>query len=151
MGKLLILIGLAGVLLCGSVEAQERRFGLGYMIGDPTGLSLKLWTGQKTAFDAAAEWSTDEKGIVYLHADYLIHSFNLFKVSRGSLPFYYGLGGTVRLVKNERAGVRIPLGLAYIVEGGAVDFFVELVPFIIVSPDNDFRIHSGLGARYFFK
>ncbi|MGM0569025.1 MAG: hypothetical protein ACQESB_07420, partial [Elusimicrobiota bacterium] len=151
MGKLLVLTGLLGVLLCGNVAARERNFGLGVIVGDPTGVSAKLWTGQKTAFDAAAEWSADENGISYLHANYLIHSFNLLKVKRGSLPFYYGVGGTVRLVNSEKSGVRIPLGLAYIFEGGGVDFFVELVPLVILSPDNDFSINSALGLRYFFR
>ena len=151
MGKLLVLTGLLGMLLCGSIEARERKFGLGVIVGDPTGVSAKLWTGQKTAFDAAAAWSSDENGISYLHADYLMHSFNLLQVERGSLPFYYGVGGTVRMVKSKKSGIRIPLGFAYIFEGGGVDFFVELVPLIILSPDNDFSINSGLGLRYFFR
>lgn len=34
----------------GSV-AQERRFGLGVIIGEPTGVSAKLWTSPVNAFD----------------------------------------------------------------------------------------------------
>ncbi len=151
MSKVFLLTVLAGLFLCGSIEARERSFGLGIMLGEPTGLSAKLWTGEKTAFDAGAAWSISENGAAYLHANYLLHNFNLLTVERGSFPFYYGIGGAVRVAKNERAGVRIPLGLAYIIEGGAVDIFLEIVPLIVLVPDTNFSIHSGLGVRYFFE
>ena len=151
MSKVFVLTGLVGVLLGGSIAAQERGFGLGIILGEPTGLSAKLWTGAKTAFDAAAAWSIDEKDTSYLHADYLVHNFNLLTLERDSLPFYYGIGGTVRLTKNERAGIRLPLGLAYIFEDAGVDIFLEVVPLFFVLPDTNFSINSGLGIRYFFR
>jgi hypothetical protein len=35
-------------------------FGLGVIVGNPTGLSFKVWTGGSSAFDAAAAWSLDD-------------------------------------------------------------------------------------------
>src|ERR1041384_2381931 len=32
-------------------RAQERAFGLGVIVGEPTGLSAKLWTSSTNAFD----------------------------------------------------------------------------------------------------
>jgi len=40
----------------GSV-AQERGFGLGVIIGEPTGISAKLWTSPVNAFDFGLGWS----------------------------------------------------------------------------------------------
>ncbi len=38
-------------------NAQERKFGLGVMIGEPTGFSAKLWTSNSNAFDFGLGWS----------------------------------------------------------------------------------------------
>jgi hypothetical protein len=37
--------------------AQERNFGLGVIVGEPTGLSAKLWTSNTGALDFGLGWS----------------------------------------------------------------------------------------------
>ncbi len=32
-------------------QDQEKDLGIGFMVGEPTGLSLKSWTGGNNAFD----------------------------------------------------------------------------------------------------
>jgi len=39
------------LLLVQTSYAQERTFGLGVMLGEPTGFSAKLWTSNSNAFD----------------------------------------------------------------------------------------------------
>ncbi|MBA3051979.1 hypothetical protein KJ959_00545 [bacterium] len=159
MRKLMVFVSLAAVLLCGNASAQTGDYELGVILGEPTGLSAKLWTGDTTAIDGALAWSTgrDNNDNLYFHADYLIHNFNLIKVEEGKLPLYYGVGGKFRLRHDTsaasddfRTGVRIPVGLDYIFKGGKVDIFFEIVPVFIIAPDSDFDINSGLGIRYHF-
>lgn len=44
-------------LFAGIASAQGRNFGLGVVIGAPTGISAKVWTSGTTAVDFALGWS----------------------------------------------------------------------------------------------
>lgn len=134
-------------------RAHGGQFGLGVIIGEPTGISGKLWTGSLTAVDMAAAWSLDEPNELHLHADWLFHSFGIIKVEKGSLPIYYGVGGRVMFAEGNRddhVGIRIPVGLAYIFATAPVDIFLEVVPILDLTPDTDLEVNAGIGVRYFF-
>lgn len=150
MVKSFVFVGLVALLLCGNASAQDRGFGLGIILGEPTGLSAKLWTGNSTAIDGAVSWSSGRNNVLHLHADYLIHNFNLIKVEKGEFPFYYGIGGRVKLTSDPTVGVRIPVGLEYIFASAPVGIFLEIVPVLDLVPNSDFDINAGLGVRYFF-
>lgn len=135
--------------------AQHGDFGLGVIIGEPTGLSWKIWTGGKTGLAGAAAWSLGRRDAFHLHADYLFHNFNLFSVSKGKLPFYYGLGFRLLFHEREddnhtRAGVRIPLGIEYIFASPSLGAFIEIVPILDLSPRTDFDLNAAIGIRYYF-
>lgn len=131
-------------------NAQDRGFGLGIILGEPTGVSGKLWTSGENAFDFAAAWSFQGDGNLLLQADYVWHIFRLIPVSEGKLPFYVGVGGEVILANDPVIGVRVPLGLDYMFSNAPVDIFVELVPILRLAPSTDFDFAGGLGARYWF-
>lgn len=101
-------------LQMGSAPAASG-FGAGFILGEPTGLSLKGWLSRNTAldFDVGGEW--ERRSAVQLNADYLIHSFDLIHVDRGELPVYFGLGGRLGFPEHRdtRAGFRFPAGIAY--------------------------------------
>jgi len=140
--------------------AQERGFGLGVVAGEPTGISLKNWQSRNTALAGAIAWSFAGNDYIQLHGDYLSHNFSLLKVEKGQLPFYYGIGGRLKLInidnkKDEgngktRVGVRIPLGLAYLFEKVTLDLFVEVVPVLDLVPETEFDLNAAIGLRYFF-
>jgi hypothetical protein len=56
MGKW-ILIALLPLLAASAAKAQGRNFGMGLVLGDPTGLSAKYWTSATTALDFAVGWT----------------------------------------------------------------------------------------------
>ena len=134
-----------------SSSAQERGFGLGIILGEPTGVSGKLWTSGENAFDFAAAWSFQGDGNLLLQADYVWHIFRLISVESGKLPFYVGVGGRVIFSDDANIGVRVPLGLDYIFSNAPVDIFVEVVPILDLAPSTDFDFGAGIGARYWFK
>ncbi len=131
-------------------SAQDKGFGMGIILGEPTGLSAKLWTSGDNAFDFAAAWSLKGDGALLLQADYVWHFFNLIPVSSGKLPLYVGIGGRVVLADDPQLGVRIPLGIDYLFASAPLDVFAELVPILDLSPATDFGVGGGIGIRYWF-
>jgi hypothetical protein len=139
---------------------QDRGFGVGIIVGEPTGISLKNWQGKSKALDGALAWSFAGDDFMQLHGDYLSHNFSLLNVEKGQLPFYYGIGGRLRFVdhgdKTEkrdnktRLGVRLPLGFAYLFEKTTLDIFVEVVPILDLVPETEFDLNAAIGIRYFF-
>ena len=146
--KKLILIAIATIVSL-NVASQDKGFGLGVLIGEPTGLSAKLWTSEKTAIDAGVAWSFVNSGFLHIHADMLIHSF-LIDVDKGKLPLYFGIGGKLVLANDLGLGVRIPLGMAYLFDSAPIDIFLELVPVLDLVPATAFSFEGGIGVRYFF-
>lgn len=132
------------------VFAQDSGFGLGAVFGEPTGLSAKLWTSEKTAVDGALAWSFAGSGYLHLHADFLVHNFNLINVSEGKLPFYFGIGAFVNLASDLGLGIRIPVGLAYHFDSAPLDIFAEVAPGLSLLPGTDFYFGGGIGVRYYF-
>lgn len=147
--KKLILISIVALFSVG-LFAQGSGFGLGAIFGEPTGLSAKMWTGEKTAIDGALAWSFSGFGFLHVHADFLIHNYDLISVSEGKLPLYFGLGAFVNFASDLGLGVRVPLGLAYQFEGAPLDIFAEITPGLSLLPGTDFYFGGGIGVRYFF-
>jgi hypothetical protein len=130
--------------------AQDQDLGLGFMVGEPTGISFKKWVGSTTAFDGAVGWSFSGQDRLHLHVDYLVHNFDLIKVEKGRLPVYFGIGARLKLEDRTKFGVRIPIGVCYLFEKATLDAFFELVPIFDLVPDTDFRISGSIGIRYYF-
>jgi len=137
-----------------SFASAQGKFGLGIILGEPTGISGKIWMGEKTAWDAALAWSSsnygNDNGAMHVHVDYLLHYYSLINAPSGKLPFYYGIGAKVTLANDTYVGVRVPLGLDWIFAGPPLDVFLELVPTLNIVPGMDFGINAGIGIRYNF-
>lgn len=136
------------MILVKPITAQDHGFGLGIILGEPTGVSAKLWTSKDNAFNFAAAWSFKGDGNLLLQADYVWHFF--IPVSSGKLPFYIGIGGRVVLADDPLFGARIPIGLDYLFASAPIDVFVEIVPILDFVPETDFSVNGGLGVRYWF-
>jgi hypothetical protein len=132
--------------------ARKDGFGLGVIIGEPTGPSFKVWTGNKTAIDGAVAWSLDGNDDMHLHMDYLIHDFSIAKVDKGRFPLYYGIGGRIRFHdgnQDDQIGVRIPVGMAYLFAKSQLELFFEVVPIVDLAPDTELDFNSGVGIRFY--
>jgi hypothetical protein len=143
--------------------AQERAFGLGVMLGEPSGFSAKYWTSSDNAFDFGLGWSLGGDRIgrfdgnyvggrrIHIHIDYLWHAFEIIPADV-RLPIYYGVGGRF----NDGAGydgslaIRGVFGLAWLPREAPVDVFLEIVPSIQFTSPKGFAMEAGIGARYFF-
>jgi hypothetical protein len=148
-----VLLSLTVLLFWGTIstaDAQNRHSNteLGIILGEPTGLSLKMWQSDNTAIDAAVAWSFGDSGSVHLHADYLRH--NWLDVDTGGLAFYYGLGARARFSDdNSRFGARIPVGLQYLFPDTRLTMFFEVAPTLDLAPETSFGVNGGIGVRIF--
>jgi hypothetical protein len=133
---------LVSVLLCGTAVAKEGGLGLGVILGEPTGISGKLWLRGGTAIDGAAAWSFSETSEMHLHADYLRHGL------RGELRLFYGFGVRAKLEEDRRVGIRFPVGIVYMTEA-PLDAFLEAAPILDLAPSTDFSLNAAIGFRFF--
>jgi hypothetical protein len=149
MKRIFILISLL-FLLTNTTHSQYKKFGLGIILGEPTGLNAKLKTSFYNSFNFAAAWSFKEDEHLLLQTDYVWYNFDLIKVESGKLPLYFGVGGRIIFFREPLVGVRVPVGLNYQFENAPIDIFAELVPVLDVLPSTKFNFAGGLGVRFWF-
>lgn len=137
-----------------TAEAQRAgsgNFGIGIMVGEPTGIAPKLWLNQESAIAGGIAWAFSGEASMHLHADFINHVHGLVDVEGGMLSFYYGMGGRLLLRENSsKIGMRFPIGLNYILSGSSIEFFLEIVPVFNLLPSTDFSGNGGIGFRYYF-
>ena len=133
-----------------TTSAQDGKFGLGVVLGEPTGVSAKLWLGQTSAVDGVVAWSFVNNPSVTIHADYLFHFFDVFPIEKGRLPLYVGIGGTISISPDPDVGVRIPFGATYLFDTAPLDIFLEAAPIFLLLPATTFDFSGGLGIRFYF-
>lgn len=148
------------------VEAQDRRFGLGVVVGEPTGISAKYWTSNSEALSFGVGWYARHAAWIrrfdgyyyyytgtrfHIHADYLWHDFDAIR-SAERFPLYYGVGARLETggMESPAAGVRGVFGIAWMPRSTPLDVFVEIAPTILLAPSPGVGIGAGLGVRYFF-
>lgn len=151
MLKYSILLLIILVAFCSAAGTAQEGFGIGIILGEPTGISFKNWLSPNHAIDGAAAWSFEGHDAFHLHVDYLFHHDNLAKVEGGKLLFYYGIGGRLKMQDRSRLGVRIPFGAAYLLRASPLDFFLEIVPIMDLAPETELEFNGGFGIRLYFK
>ncbi|HOW86820.1 MAG TPA: hypothetical protein P5119_10290 [Candidatus Aminicenantes bacterium] len=150
MKKVALILVLFGCLAAPILAESKHNIGVGVILGEPTGLSFKLWSKQTVAWDAGAAWSFVNGGYLQVHSDFLLHNFSLFKVETGRMSLFYGLGGRVKFADDTTVSIRVPVGLAYEFEKTPVEIFVEVVPMLDLIPATEFQMAGAVGFRYYF-
>lgn len=152
MLKYIVLLATIVAGSCIGAGTAQEGFGIGIILGEPTGISFKNWLSPSTAIDGAAAWSFEGHDALHLHADYLFHSDKLANdFEGGKLLLYYGIGARLKLQNNSRLGIRIPFGVEYLLNASPLDFFLELVPIMDLAPETELQFNGGFGVRLFFK
>jgi hypothetical protein len=149
------------VLLCGMIRTgwagpsqpgTARDFGVGAIVGDPTGLTAKYWFTNTRAVDMALAWDlSGDDDRMEIHADHLWHFDLNMNRMQGRLPLYVGLGGRLLTGHDARLGVRIPFGISYLFAQVPIELFGEIAPLLDVTPDSDTSVNGGVGVRFYFK
>lgn len=143
--------------LAAPAAAETTAFGLGIIIGEPTGVGMKAHLNSGNALAFGVAWSLEDENQLHVHCDYLYHNYDLIFVEEGELPLYFGVGGRIKINEDKNGesgddnlGVRFPVGLAYIFEDAPFDIFLEIVPILDLTPDTDFDLNGAIGGRFWF-
>lgn len=147
----LLLFTLFFITLTAVSYSQTRGFGLGIIVGEPTGISAKYWLSSQNALDFGLGYSFVRKGRLHFHMDYLFHHQNIFRAEE-NFALYYGPGFRLRTVEGDdaRLGARFGVGLVWLPRNAPVDVFVEIAPILDIIPATRFQVNAGLGFRFFF-
>ena len=154
-----------------SASGSSGNLGLGIMLGEPTGLTLKNWLSSTRAFDLGVTYSFGNYFAVL--GDYLFHFPGAFSSSArsdvandfvpylgiGAIAFFdTGSNGIERngffrrndLGSSVGLGVRIPLGLEFLPRSAPIGIFAEIVPGLGVIPSTFGFIEGVVGGRFYF-
>jgi len=136
---------------------RNTGFGLGLIVGAPTGISGKYWLNKVNAIDAAIAWSLGSGSDFILHGNYLWHLFNQIKMKEDHLDVYYGIGGRILFIDKDRGkkddikfGPRAPAGLRYEFKEVPIEVFTEIAIILNLIQSVDIDLNIGIGGRYFF-
>ena len=152
-------------LLVGTARAEpveKGSFGIGLVIGEPTGIAAKLYLDDDTAIQGAVGGAFIGGGIV-VQADYLLHPWILEDRDSFTMPLYLGPG--VRFINYRggsdtdyfAVGLRAVVGILFDFKEVPLDVFLEIAGvgewgFGGAEEDNGLApgFEAGLGARYYF-
>lgn len=152
--KKIVILSIAiiySLILLNSAQAQERTFGIGGIIGDPDGISVKAWLSESTAIAGAISVDLGENySWLSVHADFLKQN-TVVTWEEALLQTHYG--GGVRIVSGDfqdYIALRAPVGIDVNAIDAPVEVFMEVVPTIDVDPEFYFYFSGAMGFRYFF-
>lgn len=148
-----ILIGILFFLLVSSYsfarERKNRNFGLGVVIGAPTGFTGKLWYNKTNAMQVNLAWAFSSD--FQMNVDYLWHRDGIFKVPEGRMPLYFGPGLRAQFGRyGTTLGISGVIGFEYIFQKEPFEIFLELSPAVLIVPATTAVLDGGFGFRYYF-
>ncbi len=132
-------------------------FGVGGILGEPIGASVKFFPSQTTAIQAHLGYSFPDESLA-LTTDLL---FSLLTILDDGYPFelkwYAGVGimtgqRSFNMNSPKRAyfGGRIPTGLVMLLETVPIEIFAEFAVGFLFTPKTGIDFDGGVGARYCF-
>jgi hypothetical protein len=140
-------------LLTLAVPAGAQRVpgdvGLGVHVGQPTGVTLKVYN-EVTSVDFLAAWDLDDFFFLNIHAIYDVHLND-----EGTVHFYYGPGGYIGIRDRREGlddeveiGVSVNFGLDFMIR--KFEIFVQGTPRLSLVESTNFDMGGGVGFRVYF-
>ncbi len=140
--------------------AEKGAFGVGIILGEPTGVCAKLYLKDDRAIQGAVGSAFVNEGL-QLHEEYVFHPWILQDKESFVLPVYLGPGlrvidysGSEGGKSHLALGVRGVIGLLFDFKKVPLDAFLE----VAAVPEYDFGsgkgfgigFNAGAGVRYYF-
>jgi hypothetical protein len=153
-----VLILLALIFFISSIDmrADEKKAGIGFILGEPCGITGKFFFDETHTIDLGFGAVIDDG--YYVYGDYLRHFDNAMPLK--NLSIYFGLGPGLHHHDSDHYRkhddhhndfeIRVPIGVEYTFSKVPLGAFVELVPALIIIPHIDFEFRGGIGMRYYF-
>lgn len=137
-------------LLLSQSTWAANDLGVGFIVGDPVGVSVKKWLGNDKAIDGAAGWSFGKDPHLILQSTYLWNLENaLYFNDTHPLDMYFGVGGRLDFDSEIEIAGRAPLGLSYYFNDRNAEAFAEFAILFNLVPKTDFGAQAGIGLRIY--
>jgi hypothetical protein len=147
--------------------STDKSFGVGLMVGAPSGLTAKYYldTPLALAFGLGSSHYGHHDGRndryhndgIHFHTDVLWHPVVLMSDGAIQLPLHIGIGGQIRNHGNadnntdhSHLGARVPFGISVDFQRVPLDIFFELAFALEFVDSSHSYITGSLGARYYF-
>ncbi len=155
-GKSTVILSLILVFTACTAARAAGDFGLGIILGDPSGITGKYFISKTDAIDGGIGDAMGDG--FYLYGDYLRHfpgvipvrEMNLYIGGGGAFHHYHHDRKDKEDIDENRIELRMPFGVNYMFAKIPLEAFVELAPALSIVPHVDFDIRGGLGVRYYF-
>lgn len=149
---LAFLLGLCASTLPAHAQRTSGAVGLGGQIGEPTGVTLKVYNANSPSYDFLAAWDLDDFFFLNVHA--LFEDDIAASNVDPDLNWFIGPGGFIGVSDapgNDEAiiGGSGTIGLN-LVFNRRVELYAQVTPRITLIPDTDGDVGGGLGLRYYF-
>lgn len=140
-----------------SAQRTSGAVGLGGQVGEPSGITLKVFNEPGPSYDLLAAWDLDDFFFVNGHAlwENDINAENLEQ----DLEWFIGPGAFIGFRDDDDGvdddgtdvvlGISGSVGLNFVIDR-RFEFYGQLTPRISLVPDTDGDIGGGLGFRYYF-
>ena len=131
--------------------SQKGKFGLGLFFGNPSSISAKYWTGDKTAIDASLGYHFGVIDNLFLNTDFLFHNWTI-EAEQGILKVYCGPGAGLGFISDLSISIRAPGGIGFFLNAIPIEAFGEIVPTLQITGPTGTRFWIGayVGARWYF-
>lgn len=140
------------VVMLGVAPARADGFGIGFFLGDPTGLDLKIDLQRRSSLDIVLGIYDfrDGKDFGYAHLTYLVTPV----YARGrsvNVPLRLGIGGAVFGFRSDvHAGVRVPFELGLAFKTTPLEIYFEIGALLaLIGEDPRFDLQGGVGLRFY--
>lgn len=128
---------------------EPGKFGIGIIVGDPSGVSGKHNLGPM-AIDWAVGFGLIEGEGLHGHVDWL-WNHDIASLDRAEVALHFGVGPKVALFDdNTWIGARGPVGVNFNFSNVPLDVFVEIAAGLWIVEDTDFDLDAAAGVRWWF-
>ena len=147
IARLLVLLA---VLWSAPARAESGSFGLGLILGQPTGVTGAYQLSDRTAIDAALGLGWVDDRDFYVHVEFLYFLPTLVSGNSVELSAYLGIGGFFFAHNDPGFGARAPFGLSLDFKSVPLQIFGELSLLLALTPGTDLDVRGAIGFRYYF-
>ncbi len=143
------------VFLEPSFAKSNDDFGVGVILGAPTGISVDKKLSRSHSVDGALSYGS----YFYVHGTYLNHFLRSIRVEDYSFGWFYGIGARLFVLeKNKREeekkelylGPRGSIGLNFPIKQNPFEFFIEGSCVLNVIPETGVDLGIAVGGRFYF-
>ena len=162
MRTIVVGVLLGCVVMLAPSEASAQRggkaggdFGLGLILGDPTGVTGKHVLSASNAIDWAVGFGTINGRHLHVHADYL-WEWELYRWPSAAMNLHAGVGPKLGFRDRRNnddvflLGARGPVGLNWRFTKAPFDVFIEIAAGLWIVENVDFDLDAAIGGRYWF-